>query len=77
MPTSIAELSTQVFVGFRLNPDTGTLLVEILDGDVAVVIPEQMDPIVDKYGYSHWLFTKETLRFEWADDNKHLLLQFV
>lgn len=68
------DLADKVFYGFRLNPDTGNLNIEILDGDTPVSLPQ--DRIVDKYDYKQWFWTKDTVRFEWGNGG-HLLIRLI
>jgi hypothetical protein len=59
-----SDLGDKVFYGFRLNPDTGHLSIEVLDGDLPVSLP-QVD-IINKYDYKQWVWTKSTLLFTWG-----------
>jgi hypothetical protein len=68
------DLVDKVFHGFRLDPDTGNLTVEILDGDTPVTLPQ--DDIIDKYDYKQWLWTKDTIQFEWGSKG-HLLMRML
>jgi len=68
------DLVDKVFHGFRLDPDTGNLTVEILDGDTPVSLPQ--DDIIDKYDYKQWLWTKDTLQFYWGSKG-HLLMRML
>lgn len=68
------DLADKVFYGFRLDPDTGNLNIEILDGDTPVVMPQET--IIDKYDYKQWFWTKDTVRFEWGNGG-HLLMRLI
>jgi len=68
------DLADKVFHGFRLNPDDGNLNVEIIDGDTPISLPQ--DNIIDKYDYSHWLWTKDTIQYYWGN-NGHLLMRMI
>lgn len=68
------DLVDKVFYGFRLNPDTGNLDIEILDGDTPVSLPQS--DIIDKYDYKQWFWTKDTVRFEWGNGG-HLLMRLI
>lgn len=68
------DLADKVFYGFRLNPDTGNLDIEILDGDTPVSTPQ--DGVIDKYDYKQWFWTKDTVRFEWGTKG-HLLMRLI
>jgi hypothetical protein len=68
------DLVDKVFHGFRLDPDTGNLNIEILDGDTPVSLPQ--DGIIDKYDYKQWVWTKDTLQFEWGNKG-HLLMRLI
>lgn len=69
-----SDLANKTFYGFRLNPDTGQLTVEIInDGTSAVILPQ--DGIIDKYDYKQWVWTQNTLDFKW--DNGHLQVKMI
>ena len=68
------DLADKVFYGFRLDPDTGNLNVEILDGDTPVSLPQ--DSIIDKYDYKQWIWSKDTIQFYWGNGG-HLLMRLV
>lgn len=68
------DLVDKVFYGFRYDPDTGNLNIEILDGDLPVRLPQ--DNIIDKYDYKQWFWTKDTVRFEWGTGG-HLLMRLI
>ena len=68
------DLVDKVFYGFRLDPDTGNLNVEILDGDTPVSLPQ--DGTIDKYDYKQWVWSKDTIQFEWGS-NGHLLMRLI
>lgn len=68
------DLVDKVFHGFRLDPDTGNLTVEILDGDTPVSLPQ--DGVIDKYDYKQWLWTKDTLQYSWGSKG-HLLMRML
>jgi hypothetical protein len=69
-----SDLSNKTFYGFRLDPDTGNLNVEIInDGTSAVVLPQ--DDIIDKYDYKQWVWSQNTLDFQW--DKGHLQVKMI
>jgi hypothetical protein len=68
------DLVDKVFHGFRLDPNTGNLTVEILDGDTPVSLPQ--DNIIDPLDYKQWLWTKDTLQFYWGNQG-HLLMRML
>lgn len=71
------DVADKVFYGFRLNPDTGGLDVEVIDDDSqAVVLPDLQDKILDKYSYKHWVWSKNSLQFQWGN-NGHLQVKIV
>lgn len=65
------DLVDKVFYGFRLDPDTGNLNIEILDGDTLVSLPQ--DDIIDKYDYKQWFWSKDTVQFEWGNHGRLLM----
>ena len=74
------DLVDKVFHGFRLNPDNGNLTVEVLDGDLPVSLPQEYTDdkynIDDKYDYKQWLWTKDTIQYEWGNKG-HLLMRLI
>jgi hypothetical protein len=68
------DLADKVFYGFRLDPDTGNLNIEILDGDIPVSLPQEN--IIDKYDYKQWVWSKDTIQFEWGNQG-HLLMRLI
>lgn len=69
-----SDLANKTFYGFRLDPDTGNLNVEIInDGTSAVVLPQ--DDIIDKYDYKQWVWSQNTLDFQW--DKGHLQVKMI
>lgn len=68
------DLVDKVFYGFRLDPDTGNLTIEILDGDTPVSLPQ--DGVIDKYDYKQWVWSKDTIQFEWGNQG-HLLMRLI
>jgi hypothetical protein len=57
------ELGNKVFYGFRYNPDTGNLNIEVIDGDAVVSLPQ--DTMKSKYDYKQWVWSSDTLEFYW------------
>jgi len=67
------DLADKTFYGFRLNPDDGGLVVEMINDGSPVVLPQ--DDIIDKYDYKQWVWTKNTLTFQW--DKGHLQVKII
>lgn len=70
------DLADKTFVGFRFNPDTGHLDIEVItpdDGD-AVVLPQE--GVIDKYDYVQWVWTRDTLSFQWGNKG-HLQVKML
>jgi hypothetical protein len=72
--TTITDLADKVFYGFRMDPDTGNLTVEVLDGDTAVSLPQ--DTIINKYDYKQWIWSSDTIQFSWGTKG-HLLMRIL
>lgn len=68
------DLANKVFYGFRLDHDTGNLNIEVLDGDTPVSLPQ--DGVIDKYDYKQWLWSRDTIQFEWGNKG-HLLMRLI
>lgn len=69
----LAEMLDKTFYGFRLNPDDGGLTVELINDGSAIVLPQ--DEIIDKYDYKQWIWSEDTLDFQW--DKGHLQLKVL
>jgi len=74
---SIDAIANQTFYGFRYDVDTARLTVEkINDGTTPVRIPDEH--LIREDDYKQWLWTRNTLRFEWnSNDLTRLLLEVV
>jgi len=70
------DLSDKTLYGFRLDPDTGNLNVEITDPNDGAVISLPQDGVIDKYDLKQWVWTRDTLRFQWGNKG-HLQVKFV
>jgi hypothetical protein len=68
------DLADKTFYGFRLDPNTGNLDIEIINDETPVVLPE--DGNINKYDYKQWIWTRDTLRFQWGN-NGHLQVKFI
>jgi hypothetical protein len=66
-----AQLPTDVFYGFRLDPKTGHLNIEVIaNGSGVVQLPS--DDIIDPLAYKQWLWTTLSLQFAFNQTNGHL-----
>lgn len=61
------EVADKVFYGFRFNPETGKLYIDILDGDEPVSLPHT-DVQIDRYQYQQWFWSKNSVSFYWGDN---------
>jgi len=63
------NLSVLTFYGFRMNPETGKLFIDIIgDGDeTPIVLPQE--GIYDANGYKQTLFSKRAMQFNWNDSH--------
>lgn len=68
------DLADKTFYGFRYNPDTGKLQVEVINDGSPVELPQ--DGIIDKYAYTQWLWTRDTLSFQWGNKG-HLQVKYL
>lgn len=63
-------LPEDVFYGFRLDPATGNLSIEIIArGEGVVRLPA--DDVIDPLDYKQWIWTTSTLSFAFSS-NGHL-----
>lgn len=69
-----SDLSDKTFYGFRLNPDTGNLNIEVINDGSVVSLPQEH--IIDKYDYKTWFWTRDTAQLEFTD-NGHLLMRLL
>jgi hypothetical protein len=66
-----SNIPTDAFYGFRLNPSTGHLDVEVIaNGNGVVRLPN--DEILDPLDYKQWLWTTLSLHFAFNPTNGHL-----
>jgi hypothetical protein len=68
------DLADKTFYGFRFNPDTGNLEVEIINDGSPVALPAE--GIIDKYDYKQWVWSRDTLKFQWGNRG-HLQVKFL
>lgn len=65
------NLAADVFYGFKLNPKTGHLSIEVIaQGDGVVRLPADPE-IVQSDDYRQWLWSPDTLQFSFST-NGHL-----
>lgn len=58
-----AGVSTQAFYGFRLDPQTSKLTVEVIArGSDVIRLPE--DGVINPRDYKQWIWTNNTLQFQ-------------
>lgn len=69
-----SDLADKTFYGFRYDPDTGNLNIEVINDGSPVVLPS--DYMINKYDYKQWVWTRDTLQFEWGPRG-HLQVRFV
>lgn len=62
------ELRQKTFYGFRYNPDTGHLDVELINDSNPGVIKLPDAVIVRNDDYAQWVWSQETLNFLWGDN---------
>ncbi len=74
---SIDNIANQTFYGFKYDVDTARLTVEkINDGETPVRLPD--DTLIREDDYKQWVWTRNTLRFDWnSNDLTRLLLEVV
>lgn len=68
------DLANKTFYGFRLDVDSGNLNIEIINDGSLVALPQ--DNIIDKNDYKQWVWTQDTLQFQWGN-NGHLQVKLV
>lgn len=59
-----AELPDDTFYGFRLDPLTGSLTVEVIGSESDGVIAMPQEDVLSANDYRQWLWTTNTLDFE-------------
>lgn len=58
-----AGISNQSFYGFKLDPQTSRLTIEVIaQGSGVVRLPE--DGVLDQRDYKQWIWTANTLQFQ-------------
>ena len=61
-------LREQTFYGFRYNPDTGHLDIELINDSNPGLIKLPDEVVVRNDDYAQWAWSQETLDFSWADN---------
>jgi hypothetical protein len=77
-PYEVTELDVaeKTFYGFKVDKDTGRLTLDIVNNAHPGVIELPADDILKDDQYKTWLWTKNTLQFEWSDTQKtHLKME--
>ena len=69
-----SDLADKTFYGFRYNPKTGHLDVEVINDGSPVALPQT--GMVDANDYRQWVWTRDTLGFQWGN-NGHLQVKFL
>ena len=70
------SFSDKTFYGFRLNPDTGKLTVEVINDGSPVSLP--LEDLIRKEDYRSWFWTKHTVQFDWGlEKNTHMLMEIL
>lgn len=64
------------FYGFTVDKDTGRLTVSVINDGSEVNIPA--DDVVKDNQFRTWIWTKNTLQFEWSTSEKtHILMEIL
>jgi hypothetical protein len=69
-----SDLADKTFYGFRLDPDSGNLNIEIINDGTSVNLPQE--GFIDKYDYKQFVWSRDTLQFQWGN-NGHLQVKFL
>lgn len=75
-PSNItSDFAEQSFYGFRVDPITSSISVEVISGGTnAVILPQ--DGIIDPYDYKQWLWSRNALQFNWTTSG-HLQVKII
>lgn len=65
-----ADLPDDTFYGFRLDPLTGSLQVEVVSNDDDGVIKLPQEGVLDANDYRQWIWTTNTLDFKFSDKGR-------
>lgn len=70
------DFSTNTFYGYRINASTGRLTVDVINDGSTVELPAN-DVLKDNQ-YRTWIWSKNTLQFEWSSTKKtHLKMEIL
>lgn len=70
------DFSTNTFYGYRINAATGKLTVEVINDGSTVELPA--NDVVKDNQYRTWIWSKNTLQFEWSSTKKtHLKMEIL
>lgn len=71
------DVTNKVFYGFKLDPQTGKLTLQIIDDDTsAIKLPDLGDNISEADGYKNWFWSKNLVQFQWGNQG-HLQVKIV
>jgi hypothetical protein len=64
-PVNIEDYQNATFYGFRMNPLTSSLQIEIINDGSPVVMPD-IDTDIDPNGYQQYIWSTCSLGFQWS-----------
>lgn len=68
------SFASTTFYGFTVDKETGRLTVSVINDGSQVDIPA--DDVVKDNQYRTWIWTKNTIQFDWDNTQKtHLLME--
>lgn len=77
-PYVVADLdfATNTFYGYRIDALTGRFTVEIVNDGSVIELPA--DDVLKDNQYRTWIWSKNTLQFEWSSTKKtHLKMEIL
>lgn len=71
---NVQDIGDKTFYGFRYNPETAKLQVEVINDGSVVSLPDSRT--IKSDDYKQWVWTRNNLNFSWNSSNKsHLLVE--
>lgn len=71
-----ADLADKTFYGFRLDPVTSGLKVEVINPNDGAPVVLPTENIIDSNDYKQWVWSENTIRFQWGNKG-HLQVKFL
>lgn len=70
------DFAANTFYGYRIDAETGRLVVDVVNDGSIIELP--VDDVLKDNQYRTWIWSKNTLQFEWSSTKKtHLKMEIL